>query len=61
MKNGIGLKIGMAGIVLVPLHLCIFNNHNPSQVFAQGKANATSILIATDIRDIALSSIRLLW
>jgi hypothetical protein len=43
MKNGIGLKIGMAGIVLVPLHLCIFNNHNPSQVFAQAKANATSI------------------
>jgi hypothetical protein len=43
------------------LHLYIFNNHNPSQVFAQGEANATSILIATDIRDIALSSIRLLW
>ena len=43
MKNGIGLKIGMAGIVLVPLHLCIFNNHNPSHVFAQAKANATSI------------------
>ena len=43
MKNGIGLKIGKAGIVLVPLHLCIFNNHNPSQVFAQAKANATSI------------------
>ena len=43
MKNGIGLKIGMAGIVLVPLHLCIFNDHNPSQVFAQAKANATSI------------------
>jgi hypothetical protein len=31
MKNGIGLKIGMAGIVLVPLPLCIFNNHNPSK------------------------------
>ena len=43
MKNRIGLKIGMAGIVLVPLHLCIFNNHNPSHVFAQAKANATSI------------------
>jgi hypothetical protein len=43
MKNGIGLKIGMAGTVLVPLHLCIFNNHNPSQVFAQAKTNATSI------------------
>ena len=43
MKNGIGQKIGMAGIVLVPLHLCIFNDHNPSQVFAQAKANATSI------------------
>ncbi len=47
MKNGIGLKIGMAGIILVSLHLGIFNNHNPSQVFAQGKANATSIQIAS--------------
>ena len=59
MKNGIGLKSGMTGIILVPLR--IFNNHNPSEVFAQGKANANSILIAMDIRDIALSSIRLLW
>ena len=49
MKNGIGLKIGMVGIILVPLHPCIFNNHNRSQVFVQAKANATSILIATNI------------
>ena len=47
MKNRIGLKIGIAGIISVSLHLGIFNNHKPSQVFAQAKANATSIQIAS--------------
>ena len=47
MKNGFGLKIGMAGIISVSLHKGIFNNHNPSQVFVQAKANATSIQIAS--------------
>lgn len=47
MKNGNGLKIGMSGIILASLLLGIINNHNPSQVFAQAKANATSIQITS--------------
>lgn len=46
-EKRIGLKIGMAGIISVSLRIGIFNNHNPSQVFAQAKANATSIQIAS--------------
>jgi len=37
----------MSGIILASLLLGIINNHNPSRVFAQAKANATSIQIAS--------------
>ena len=43
MKNGIGLKIGMAGIVLVPYIYTFSIITILPKLFAQAKANATSI------------------